>query len=33
MKKECIIGFNFTSVNDTNGISCLYMNNEEEYSI
>ena len=31
-EKECIIGFNYTSVNDTNGISCLYMNNEEVYS-
>lgn len=31
-EKECIIGFNYTSVNDTNGISCLYMNNEEDYS-
>ena len=31
-EKECIIGFNYTSVNDTNGISCLYMNNEKDYS-
>ena len=31
-EKECIIGFNYTSVNDTNGISCLYMNNEKVYS-
>ena len=31
-EKECIIGFNYTSVNDTNGISCLYMNNDENYS-
>lgn len=31
-EKECIIGFNYTSANDTNGISCLYMNNEEKYS-
>lgn len=31
-EKECVIGFNYTSIYDTNGVSCMYMNNEEEYS-
>ena len=31
-EKECVIGFNYTSVRDTNGVSCVYMNNNEIYS-
>jgi len=31
-EKECVIGFNYTSINDTNGVSCVYMNNNEIYS-
>ena len=31
-EKECVIGFNYTSVSDTNGVSCVYMNNNEIYS-
>jgi hypothetical protein len=31
-EKECIIGFNYTSVVDTNGVSCVYVNNENECS-
>lgn len=30
--EECVIGFNFTSPVDTNGIACVYYNNTEEYS-
>ncbi len=30
--KEVVIGFNFTSPVDTNGVACVYMNNIEEYS-
>lgn len=30
--EECIIGFNFTSPVDTNGIACVYYNNTSEYS-
>lgn len=28
---ECIIGFNYSSVNDTNGVACIYMK-EDNYS-
>ena len=31
-EKECIIGFNYTSPIDTNGIACFYMNNSSIYS-
>jgi len=31
-EKECVIGFNYTSISDTNGVSCIYMNNNEIYS-
>ncbi len=31
-EKECIIGFNYTSANDTNGLACYYMNNASNYS-
>ena len=31
-EKECVIGFNYTSISDTNGVSCVYMNNDEIYS-
>tara|TARA_B110000483_G_scaffold146171_2_gene174455 strand:- start:11 stop:1873 length:1863 start_codon:yes stop_codon:yes gene_type:complete len=31
-EKECVIGFNYTSISDTNGVSCVYMNNNEIYS-
>ena len=31
-EKESIIGFNYSSIIDTNGVSCVYMNNEEVYS-
>ncbi|CAG5082506.1 T9SS type A sorting domain-containing protein [Parvicella tangerina] len=30
--EECVIGFNFTSPVDTNGVACVYYNNTEEYS-
>ncbi len=30
--KQVVIGFNFTSAVDTNGIACYYMNDAEEYS-
>jgi hypothetical protein len=30
--EECVVGFNFTSPVDTNGIACVYYNNTEEYS-
>lgn len=30
--EECVIGFDFTSPVDTNGIACVYYNNTEEYS-
>jgi hypothetical protein len=29
---SCVIGFNFTSPTDTNGIAALYMDNDENYS-
>lgn len=31
-EKECVIGFNYTSVVDTNGVSCVYVNNDSECS-
>ncbi len=31
-EKEGVIGFNYTSPVDTNGLACVYMNNEESYS-
>ena len=31
-EKECVIGFNYTSISDTNGVSCVYMDNNEIYS-
>ena len=31
-EKECVIGFNYTSANDTNGVSCIYMDNNRNYS-
>jgi len=31
-EKECIIGFNYTSPVDTNGLACFYMNNSSIYS-
>ncbi len=31
-EKECVIGFNYTSVSDTNGVSCVSMDNNEIYS-
>ena len=31
-EKECVIGFNYTSISDTNGVSCVYMNHNEIYS-
>ena len=31
-EKECVIGFNYTSTSDTNGVSCVYMNNNKIYS-
>lgn len=30
--KECVIGFNFTSPDDTNGLACVYHNDNQEYS-
>lgn len=30
--EECVIGFNFTSPVDTNGVACVYQNNTSEYS-
>ena len=30
---ECIIGFNYSSVNDTNGVACIYMKNSEYSSL
>jgi hypothetical protein len=30
--KQAVIGFNFTSPVDTNGVACYYMNDAEEYS-
>ncbi len=29
---ECVIGYNYTSPIDSNGIACYYMNNEQVYS-
>ena len=31
-EKESVIGFNYTSIFDTNGVSCVYMDNEEVYN-
>jgi hypothetical protein len=31
-EKEVVIGFNYTSPVDTNGVACYYMNNDEFYS-
>lgn len=31
-EKECVIGFNYTSSIDTNGIACIYMNNDNIYT-
>ncbi len=31
-EKECIIGFNYTSAIDTNGVACYYMDNLNNYS-
>jgi len=31
-EKECIIGFNYTSPIDSNGVACYYMNNNSLYS-
>ena len=29
---ECVIGFNWTSAQDTNGVACYYMNNDQIHS-
>ena len=31
-EKECVIGFNYTSAVDTNGVACYYMDNLSNYS-
>ena len=31
-EKECVIGFNYTSPVDTNGVACCYMDNSSNYS-
>ena len=31
-EKECVIGFNYTSPIDTNGVACYYMDNSSNYS-
>ncbi len=31
-EKEVVIGFNYTSPTDTNGVACFYMDNDENYS-
>lgn len=32
-EKECVIGFNYTSPIDTNGVACYYMDNSTNYSL